>query len=68
MPEDGVKRGAADLAALLHVKVGVIILQVGEALIPALFLDTAQLFTLDLGHDSGGGVGVLRRRGQLTQG
>ena len=44
-----VKGLARDFAAVLHVKIGLVVLNVGKALIPLRLLYAAQFFALDLG-------------------
>ena len=56
MTKDGIKRLTRHLMAFHQVKKRIVILQVREALVPAVLLNTLQLFTLDLGHDLGSSV------------
>ena len=66
--EQGVEGRAADLAAVVHVKVGIIVLDVSKALVPAFLFHAAQLFALDLGDDGSASVGERLVGRQLRQG
>ena len=67
MPEQGVKRSAGHLAAVLHIEIRLIRLDVGEARIPFGLLNTAKLFTLNFSNALGGFIGEHVIRGQFRQ-
>ena len=45
-----VKSTAGNFAAVLHIKIGLIVLNVGETLIPLRLFNAPQFFALDLGN------------------
>ena len=65
--EQGVEGATGQLAPVLHVEVGVIVLYVREAAPPFGLFDAAKLFTVNLGDDARGLVGIVGRGRELGQ-
>ena len=66
--KQGVEGVAGQLAAVLHIKERLVILEVCEPFKPARLLDPAQLLARDLGDNLGGGVRVGSTRSDLGKG